>query len=78
MTTTVTSKGQVTIPKPVREHLGLRAGSAVSFEMSDRGEVVLRPVGRKAKARASRFAHLRGRATVKMGTEQILTLTRRG
>ena len=31
MATTVTSKGQVTIPKSVRDHLGIRPGSRVDF-----------------------------------------------
>jgi AbrB family looped-hinge helix DNA binding protein len=31
MATTVTSKGQVTIPKPVRDHLGITPGSRVEF-----------------------------------------------
>ena len=31
MATTVTSKGQVTIPKPVRDHLGIGPGSQVAF-----------------------------------------------
>jgi len=39
--TTVTSKGQITIPKPVRDTLGLKAGSQVSFEVQP-GHVVLR------------------------------------
>ena len=30
-TTPVTSKGQVTIPKPLRQQLGLRQGSKVEF-----------------------------------------------
>jgi AbrB family looped-hinge helix DNA binding protein len=30
--TTVTSKGQVTVPKAVRDYLGIKAGSAVTFE----------------------------------------------
>ncbi len=30
-TTSVTSKGQVTIPKPLRQQLGLRQGSKVEF-----------------------------------------------
>ena len=82
MANTVTSKGQVTIPKAVRDRLGIRAGSAVAFELSESGEVVLRPVvrhggQRPALAPKSRFAKLRGRATVKMRTEEIMALTRR-
>lgn len=81
MAHTVTSKGQVTIPKLVRERLGIRAGSMVAFELTEGGEVVLRPVTagrRRAPAVRSRFAKLRGRATVKMRTDEILALTRGG
>ena len=76
MSTTVTSKGQVTIPKKVRDYLGLAAGSAVDFEVSGKGEVTLRPAGRPSRRRKSRFAKLRGRATVTMRTDDILALTR--
>ena len=31
--TTVTSKGQVTIPKAVRQRLGIRTGAKISFEV---------------------------------------------
>jgi AbrB family looped-hinge helix DNA binding protein len=76
MSTTVTSKGQVTIPKKVRDLLGLVAGSAVDFEVSGEHEVTLRPIRRQPKRSKSQFARLRGRATVKMKTEDILALTR--
>jgi AbrB family looped-hinge helix DNA binding protein len=76
MATTVTSKGQVTIPKKVRDLLGLVPGSAVDFEVSGDGQVTLRPTGRPSKRRQSRFEKLRGRATVTMRTEEILALTR--
>lgn len=79
MAHTVTSKGQVTIPKQVRDRLGIRAGSLVAFELTESGEVVLRPVAsgrRRAPAVKSRMAGLRGRATVRMRTEEILALTR--
>jgi antitoxin PrlF len=81
MANNVTSKGQVTIPKKVRDRLGIEAGSAVAFELTEAGEVVLRPVARgggrrPAQQPKSRFAKLRGRATVKMRTEEILALTR--
>ena len=36
MATTVTSKGQVTIPKPVRDHLGIAPGSQVEFRRAAR------------------------------------------
>lgn len=78
MTTTVTSKGQVTIPKKVRDLLGLVPGSAVDFEVSGECQATLRPAGRRSRPRKSRFAKLRGRATVTMRTEEILALTRGG
>ncbi len=77
MPTHVTSKGQVTIPKKVRERLGIQPGSAVTFELMESGDVVLRMAGRgAARPPKSRFAGLRGRATVRMRTEEILALTR--
>ena len=41
--TTVTSKGQVTIPKAVRDELGLRAGDRVAFRVLEDGTVVVEP-----------------------------------
>ena len=77
MATNLTSKGQVTVPKSVRDYLGLKPGAPVTFERLPNGEVVLRPAGRAGgKPRASRFAKLRGRATVRMNTEAILALSR--
>ena len=75
MSTHVTSKGQVTIPKRVRDALGITAGSAVEFELRPEGEAVLVPVRRATRVR-SRFAKLRGTATVKMSTREIMALTR--
>ncbi len=40
---TVSTRGQTVIPKPVREHLGLRAGDEVEFVIRDDGEVLLKP-----------------------------------
>ncbi len=39
---TVTSKGQVTIPAEVRRHLGVAQGDKLSFVISDGGEVALK------------------------------------
>jgi antitoxin PrlF len=76
MSPKITVKWQVTVPKAVRKYLGLKAGSAVTFERLPGGEVVLRPTKKRAKASNSRFSRLRGRATVHMKTHEILALTR--
>ena len=73
----VTSKGQVTIPKKIREFLGIKPGTAVEFEPIADGRVVIAAAGGKTrKSRPSRFAALRGTATVKMTTREIMALTR--
>ena len=40
---TVTSKGQVTIPKRIRDELGLSAGTEVEFILEGDGKLRLRP-----------------------------------
>ncbi len=42
---TLTSKGQVTVPKEVRERLGLRAGRKVRFSLEDGERVTMEPAG---------------------------------
>lgn len=44
---TMTQKGQVTIPKIVRDSLHLITGDRIEFIFNDRGEVVIKPVTRK-------------------------------
>ena len=39
---TITSKGQVTIPKEVREHLGLKQGDRIFFVIERSGEVKIK------------------------------------
>lgn len=74
MAATVTSKGQVTIPKPVRDLLGIGPGSAVDFQRAPDGRIVL--VKLKGKTRPSRFARLRGHAGKGLSTDEIMALTR--
>jgi antitoxin PrlF len=76
MATNLTSKGQVTVPKKIRDYLGLKPGAAVTFERLSSGDIALRAARPSAKPRVSKFAKLRGRATVRMKTEEILALTR--
>jgi AbrB family looped-hinge helix DNA binding protein len=74
MATTVTSKGQITIPKRVRELLGIGPGSVVDFERGEDGRIVLVKV--KGKTRPSRFARLRGHAGKGLSTDEIMAMTR--
>ena len=39
---TLTSKGQITLPKDIREHLGVESGDRLNFEIRD-GAVVIEP-----------------------------------
>jgi AbrB family looped-hinge helix DNA binding protein len=41
-TSTLTSKGQVTVPKEIRDRLGLRPGHQLSFEIEPDGKLVVR------------------------------------
>lgn len=57
---TLTAKGQVTIPKPVRDLLGLCPGAEVDFEIASDGRVYLQPGAASAASRSS-FRQFRGR-----------------
>jgi AbrB family looped-hinge helix DNA binding protein len=75
MAVTVTRKGQVTIPKPVRDRLGISTGTKVDFELAEDGRAFLRRVGKRV-VKPSRFERLRGTATSGLTTEEIIALTR--
>lgn len=40
---TLTSKGQTTIPRKIREYLHLHTGDKLSFVIEEGGQIVLRP-----------------------------------
>lgn len=71
----ITTKGQVTIPADVRERLGFLPNTEVEFVVEG-GRAVLRKLRRSQRRGAKVVAHLRGRGTVAMTTEEILALTR--
>jgi antitoxin PrlF len=75
MAVTVTRKGQATIPKPVRDRLGIKPGSKIDFEVAEDGRAFLRLAGRPAN-KPSRFERMRGTATSGLTTDEIMALTR--
>ena len=42
-TATLTSKGQLVIPKPIREYLHLHPGDMLDFMIQESGDVLMRP-----------------------------------
>ena len=62
-TATVTSKGQITLPKKVRDHLRVQAGDAVDFVIGADGDVRVRP-GHTHVSTLRGLLHRRGRRPV--------------
>lgn len=70
----VTTKGQVTIPQHIREKLGITPATEVEF-VEEKGKVYI--IKRPGKNKSGhRFRKLRGVATVRMTTDEIMALTR--
>ena len=71
----ITSKGQVTIPAAIRRRLGLLENTEVEFDVV--GDSVRVKKARERTARGKSIVpHMRGRATSRLSTDEILALTR--
>ena len=70
----VTTKGQVTIPQRIREKLGIVPSSEVDF-VEEKGKVFIVKKKRRSPERSA-FRKVRGIASIKMSTEEIMALTR--
>jgi AbrB family looped-hinge helix DNA binding protein len=69
----VTTKGQVTIPLRVREILGIVPETEIDFVEEDGRFYIIKTSGNKP---TKKYAKLRGIATAKMSTDEIMKLTR--
>jgi len=69
----VTTKGQVTIPRSIRENLGITPETEIEFIEENGKFYIVKTDEPKLKGK---FKNLRGIATAKMSTEEILKLTR--
>lgn len=62
MHTTMTIKGQITLPKPIRDSLGLQAGDRIEFTATEGGFLLRRHLNRGAIDKWRGFLRqLRGR-----------------
>jgi AbrB family looped-hinge helix DNA binding protein len=78
METTLTNKGQVTIPKHIRDSLSLKPGCKLTFDINDGRNLVLRTSAPGAGRRPDRFDRARGAAEIKLGctTDEYMELIR--
>ncbi len=71
----ITSKGQVTIPIDVRQKAGLLPNTEVEFVI--RGNtVIVRKVEKTPRRGRRLLAIMRGKATKRLRTDEIMALTR--
>ena len=54
---TITSKGQITIPKEIREQLHLRTGDKLDFRLAEDGSLRVFPIAKKVSEVFGFFAH---------------------
>ena len=78
MLATVTSKGQVTIPKRIRDALRLQPGAVMECSVNAVGELVLhqRPPALSGSPRKDRFDAVRGSADVRRRPDELMKLLR--
>lgn len=76
MSTMLTSKGHVTIPKQIRDALHLAPGCAVDFTVNRDGDVVIHKVGARPSGKPDRFDAVRGKADVNWRTDDLMALLR--
>ena len=76
MPTTLTIKGQVTIPKQIRDAMNMHPGCLVDFAVNGDGEVVVHKVGARVSKKPDRFELARGKADIKWHTDDLMALLR--
>jgi len=71
----ITEKGQVTIPLEIRKEYGFLPHTEVNF-VAEKGRVYIVKAKGASKRGKSIIENMRGKATVKMTTDEIMKLTR--
>jgi AbrB family looped-hinge helix DNA binding protein len=72
----MSSKGQVTIPRQIRDALNRAPGCHTDFVVNSDGDVVIRKVGACSSRQPDRFDLARGKADVKWRTDNLMALLR--
>lgn len=76
--TTLTSKGQMTIPKLFREAIGVKPNEAVELDLSGDRIIIRRKSGANAKKRSfdDILSEVRSLADIPLSTDEIMRMTR--
>jgi AbrB family looped-hinge helix DNA binding protein len=70
---TVTRKGQVTLPREVRQALGIESGAEVDFDIQSDGVLIRKKVAREAFEHWRGYLQTRG---IKMTTDELMAQIR--
>ena len=72
----LTSKGQITIPRALRERFGLLPDTEVTFEAAKEGVLIKPAAGSRRQRLQAWIRRARGSASIKLSTDAIMDLTR--
>jgi antitoxin PrlF len=72
----LTTKSQVTVPKAVRQALGVLPGQEIDYEVKPNGEVIMFPVKKPSASEDNPFLKFVGIGIRKRPTEEIMRETR--
>jgi antitoxin PrlF len=72
----LTSKGQVTIPRALREQFGLHPATEVTFEAAQEGILIKASAAARRRQLQAWLRRARGSATTSLSTAEIMWLTR--
>ena len=72
----LTQKGQITVPKKMRDHFGLATGTEVEFEATEAGLLIRPRKDLETQRLRAGIRSIRGTANTGLNTEKILRMTR--
>lgn len=72
----LTVKSQVTVPKEIREFLGIGPGERLKFEPMADGRVAITPARPRKRAEADPFERMKGTGKAGVTTEKVMRATR--